>query len=243
MEVYRNYGHFELLDNTYHIRLPPAVYKPAAPVDLGDSSGREEPQRTSAPHLVYGLPDAVYGYGFLGRIVGGHSIYSNEIRLHSPNSSKNHVDHDLVLGTPRGYQMYQRDAVKCAEGVIGDCDKRTLGQVVKHVKAVNAQLYVEVAQQPFDESRTGCLAVVGMDGVDLVYAEPMQQPLDQATMAGQLGHHGNNVIGIQHCCLAPIYDQGTFPYIVSISVSSVSISVLSVFVSVFAITLGSYDAL
>ena len=114
---------------------------------------------------------------------------------------KYHIDHHLVSGTSRAYEVYERYAVERTERMIAHGDKGPLGQIVEQLLIVYAQLYVEIVEQTAAERRARSIEIMVVNPVYLVDVECLHQHLDQTALALEERRHLYDVVIVEHSAL------------------------------------------
>ena len=140
MEEDRDNGHLKLFDQSHYDGLPLPVGKLEPAVVFGNSAGREESERMTVAHMLYRLPHSVHCNFTLFRVVGFERVNRNESGLHGLKFIKDEIDHYLIVGSERSYQMKEDNAVVASEGVVTDGYEGTLFELFEPLDIVDGQL-------------------------------------------------------------------------------------------------------
>ncbi len=197
MEKNGDYRYAELFDKTDYIRLPLTVFKTQVFVDLRHGASREESYRLSGADLLDRSLDTKHGYCLFLRILARIGIDRNKIGTHGRYMVEHHIDHHLESGATLSDDIDQTDPVKRSERVVAHCDERSFRKILEHLKTIDAQFYIQIAQQPFNERNSRSGTIVTMQFIDFINIEPPKQAVYQFLMPLQLRHHPYYVVAIQ----------------------------------------------
>ena len=196
VEVYGNHRHFGAVYYLEYRLLPRAVLEAVAERGLAHGSCREEAHRLAFLQLPERLPYSGYRNGALCRVGACRLVDSYEVGAHGADFVENHIHHHSVCRAARRYEIYQRNAVERAEGVVANGDKGSFGKIVEDVGVVDAQLDFEFfEQQAAHELRSRGVAAFSVHGVDLVDGQESQQEVCYARVAVEGGYECPEVGG------------------------------------------------
>ena len=155
----------------------------------------------AAAHVDHRLLDAFHRNSALGWVVARHRVDGDKVGAHASDMVEYHVDHHLVIAAARSQKVDEHYAVEGAERMVGNGDKRALGQVVEHVGAVNTHRDVEIIEQPAHKSGSRRVEVAVVQIVDIVEFHQLHQCVHQFGLPVEKRHHLLQVVIVEYGAL------------------------------------------
>ncbi len=199
MEIYRDDGDSQLLDEADDGWLPFAVAHGQGAVELRHGPSGEEAERMALLYVLHGLADALHGDFLLFGVIGFEGVDGYEVFAHGLDVVEHQIDHDLEVGPVLSDDVDEQDSVVASEGMVADGDEGAIVEVGEHLEIVDPELEFElILDQAVGEFHSRGVAIRPVDAVDFVEAEEVHHAVDELWVSVEERRHLPDVVIVDH---------------------------------------------